>query len=518
MQSLENNLTLGLKGGIISLEMGLGKTLISITYALIKWNQNKKPSLIVCPKNLIQNWVGEINKFFGNERCPYLVLCKENTNSKQNQGITYEELIKYKIVIIPYSRVCYLAKAYDKYKNQIIKSKHTIKGCKQKVIDVNLSECNSRGVDLLFDFNWNSIICDESHSFAGHRSSTAFGMMVLSAENKWCLTGTPIRNYSKDLFSQFRFLGLEDAEILRDFNIEYFNENNLIDFILFKTYKDCDVHLPKRDDEICLLDLSQQEKEIYQRFLKEVQDTYADNLVTGRNAIILTLILKLRILCISPFLITKIKPKKAKKIEKEISSPYVTEEFINSNEDLKIWLNDIRGTAGVYSTKIQKCFEIINSIPNNEKVVVYSMFKIVNEIMIEAMRLFSPNVNYLFLNGDCKNKERYEILEKFKSDPSIKTIFISYKVGGEGLNLVEANHIILLEGWWNYCVIDQAICRVHRIGQTSRVKTWRLIVKDSIEEKMEFICRQKQQGMKEFLNSRDKFVMPFEILKELLKN
>jgi len=518
MINVEKNLKCGLKGGMISLEMGLGKTLISLTYALIKWDENRIPTLIVCPKNIMNNWKKEIDKFYGSEICPYLVFNKDNTNSTKYEGMSYEEIMKYKIVFVSYNRVAYLAKNFDKFSNLLIKSSYRKLGCRHRENIDKIDISKSKGADLLFDVCWNSIICDESHTFAKHLSQTALSMMTLLANYKWCLTGTPIRNYSTDLFSQMRFLGLENVETVKEFKKE-FHRQNLKEFIIFKSYSDCGVQLPNKFFQLCKLEFTESEKEIYDLFLHQAQDSFGDLLAIKKKTHIFTLILKMRLICLSPHLLTKMKNSKLPKENTNCNNWKVAEDIISKDEKLNKWLHDIRGSAGIYSTKMTKLFEIINSIPDNEKIVVYSMFKISNIVIEETLKELYPHIKYLILNGDSKCQDRYEIIEKFKTDPSFKIMFITYKIGGEGINLVEAKHVILLEGWWNYCVLDQAISRVFRIGQFTDIKIWKIIFKNSIEEKMEMICLKKQQSIKEFfLDENNIPSIPDEILKELLMN
>lgn len=84
-------------------------------------------------------------------------------------------------------------------------------------------------------------------------------------------------------------------------------------------------------------------------------------------------------------------------------------------------------------------------------------------------------------------------------------LFISYKVGSEGLNLIEANNVIFCENWWNPVVLQQAKARSYRIGQKNIVNTWSIVIRNSIEEKIEAICKQKLKLIDDFLISKKKF-------------
>jgi DNA repair protein RAD5 len=94
------------------------------------------------------------------------------------------------------------------------------------------------------------------------------------------------------------------------------------------------------------------------------------------------------------------------------------------------------------------------------------------------------------------HKKRKEIIQQFKTDSEVKVFLISIKVGGVGLNLVEANNVVILEPWWNPAVEDQAMDRVNRIGQKRDMKVYRLVTKDSIEERICAIREEKRQLFK----------------------
>ncbi|HEY5445729.1 MAG TPA: DEAD/DEAH box helicase, partial [Pyrinomonadaceae bacterium] len=114
------------------------------------------------------------------------------------------------------------------------------------------------------------------------------------------------------------------------------------------------------------------------------------------------------------------------------------------------------------------------------KVIVFSQFT--SFLSIVRRRLENEGVTYEYLDG--KTRDRQEPVEKFQSDPDCKLFLISLKAGGQGLNLTAAEYVFLLDPWWNPAVEAQAIDRAHRIGQTRRVFAYRLITRDTVEEKV----------------------------------
>jgi SNF2 family DNA or RNA helicase len=119
--------------------------------------------------------------------------------------------------------------------------------------------------------------------------------------------------------------------------------------------------------------------------------------------------------------------------------------------------------------------------------------------------------NVLILNGNYNDKERSDILYTFKTSPDHNIMIINYSIGSEGLNLMEANNVILCENWWCPSVLEQAKHRAFRIGQKKNVKIFNIITKDTIEEKIQKICDKKNILNEQFMmnvsnNKKDKTI------------
>jgi SNF2 family DNA or RNA helicase len=108
--------------------------------------------------------------------------------------------------------------------------------------------------------------------------------------------------------------------------------------------------------------------------------------------------------------------------------------------------------------------------------------------------------NVLILNGDFSEKERQDVLSTFKQSNTHNIMIINYKLGSEGLNLMEANNVILCENWWCPSVMEQAKHRAYRIGQKRKVYIYNIITKNTIEEKIKKICDKKEDLSKSFMN------------------
>jgi SNF2 family DNA or RNA helicase len=159
-------------------------------------------------------------------------------------------------------------------------------------------------------------------------------------------------------------------------------------------------------------------------------------------------------------------------------------------------IKDKTGPGGIQSSKVQAILHVLADIPHEDKVLVFSMFTSVLDLIASAV----PLHEYVQLDGDTK--DRVGVLREFKTNPTCRILFVTYGVGGEGLNLVHANHVICVEPWWTYAVPDQAKARAWRPGQTKAVVMHDLAVRDSIEEHVLDICSAKRRMAQQFLGNR----------------
>jgi SNF2 family DNA or RNA helicase len=123
---------------------------------------------------------------------------------------------------------------------------------------------------------------------------------------------------------------------------------------------------------------------------------------------------------------------------------------------------------------------LLEVIDEGHKVLVFSQFT--SMLAIVRQHLDRSKLVYEYLDG--KTRDRQARVERFQNDPACKLFLISLKAGGVGLNLTAAQYVFLLDPWWNPAVEAQAIDRAHRIGQTQRVFAYRLIARDTVEEKV----------------------------------
>jgi DNA repair protein RAD5 len=128
-------------------------------------------------------------------------------------------------------------------------------------------------------------------------------------------------------------------------------------------------------------------------------------------------------------------------------------------------------------------------LQQNQKCVIFSHFLGFLELVANSLR--KDGIEFVQFDGSLNNKQRSDVLKRFETDPKISFLLASIKCGGVGLNLIAANHVCLMEPWWNPAFEHQAIDRIYRIGQKKDVFVWRFICEDTIEEKIKNIQDEK---------------------------
>jgi SNF2 family DNA or RNA helicase len=154
----------------------------------------------------------------------------------------------------------------------------------------------------------------------------------------------------------------------------------------------------------------------------------------------------------------------------------------------------------VPSAKIEKCLEIIKTTPIEEKIIIFSEWTTMLDIL--EVPILQRKIRYNRYGGHMTANQRTFALDEFKNDPKIKIMLVSLRAGNAGLNLVSANHVILFDPFWNPYVEDQAIDRCHRIGQKKPVHVHRIIVKDTVEDRILTIQEKKRDQIESALDPK----------------
>jgi hypothetical protein len=329
---------------------------------------------------------------------------------------------------------------------------------------LNYTQLRALGDDLA-RAEFLAVILDEGQYIKNPASVTAMIARRLRAEHRLVLSGTPIENRLLDLWSLMSFampgaLGSR-AEFgrLYDAKEDPFARSRLSarvrPFLIRRTKSQVARDLPDRVEEDLFCEIEGEQKTLYRAELKRAQQLLlgmkTPAALNKQRFNVLTSLLRLRQICCHPKLV---KP-------------------------------DSKAAAA----KVEALIETLEPLMDEgEKVLVFSQFVEMLELLRAAVR--EREWRHWYLAGDTEN--RGDLVREFQSAEGAGVFFISLKAGGFGLNLTAASYVILFDPWWNPAVENQAIDRTHRIGQARKVIAYRLLIKDSIEEKIRTLQRQKK--------------------------
>jgi len=314
--------------------------------------------------------------------------------------------------------------------------------------------------EKLSKVKWQTIVLDEAQAIKNMATKRSKAAMALQAEFKIITTGTPIENHLGELWNLFQFINPGFLGSAENFNqifatpIEKFKDNKarvrlkklIQPFILRRLKRDVLTELPSRTEITMHVEMTKDEATLYeaqrQRSIEKIEE--AQEQADGGNMQILAELTRLRRFCCNPQLVAP--------------------------------------DCEVESSKLSAFSELIDELlDNGHKALVFSQF--VGHLSILEDCLDKKGVSYQYLDGSTPVKKRQQRIREFQS--GVGDIFlISLKAGGSGLNLTAADYVIHMDPWWNPAVEDQASDRAHRIGQKRPVTVYRLVVKDSIEEKI----------------------------------
>lgn len=501
MKMRESTSVMGVKGGVLALVMGAGKTITSMGHTLLS-PKGKFPTLIVCSKSVMNTWREEPTKFFG-DRVKILYFHQMYIKN-QFKTITRKEIELYDIVVTTFE-VCANVCRKRGFHERICELGDS--GLlKDKVVEITTSLehqadiPSSRGPDVLYGTPWERVIVDESAKFANHKRYRYKSIMALHGKYKWCLSGKPIPNYDTDLWAQLRFCGYTGTPRAKDWSVETFRKHGLEKVVMVADHARAGIVLPPKQVHDIRVRFGEDEQKCYDYILglaKEMYDQVISKLCSF--SCMLTIILRLRQTCIAPYIMTN----RAKRHCTEESDTLKLLKGLD-NADLGKWVHTLDSEAGMYSAKVEETVRIIkDEIPDNEQALIFSNFKSALDVVARRIDKDLPSCKYEFLDGDTPDADRAGILQRFR-EGKYHILLLTYGVGGEGLNLACANHVIRLEPWWNIARIAQADARVWRTGQKKKVHIWRILAEESIEtSRILQICGDKELMAENFLEGKD---------------
>ncbi len=333
--------------------------------------------------------------------------------------------------------------------------------------------------DMLGETAFQTIILDEAQAiknFATKRSQAAMG---LQGEFKVLTTGTPIENHLGELWNLFRFINPGLLGSLEHFNRRFAlpierNQDKqarqqlkklIQPFILRRTKSQVLEELPPRTEIVIHVELSREERNFYEALRRDALEKLVEtDAPPGQKHLqILAEITRLRRSCCNTQL-----------VRPDVSFP---------------------------SSKLEAFGEIVEELlENRHKALVFSQF--VDHLHLIQTYLESRNIRYQYLDGSTPSRERKQRVDAFQSGEG-EVFLISLKAGGVGLNLTAADYVIHMDPWWNPAVEDQASDRAHRIGQQRPVTIYRLVAKETIEEKIVDLHHHKRDLADSLLEGAD---------------
>eukprot|EP00871_Galdieria_phlegrea_P002760 jgi/Galph1/3485/GphlegSOOS_G2130.1 len=502
----------GLHGALCD-DMGLGKTLMTLSIIVgdtVEWERHgiHKQSLVIAPASVVTHWYEESQKFFG-KYLSNVILYLETARKRQK---LVEKFSSATLIITSYE----IIRTDRKY---------------------------------FHDISWNYLVLDEGHVIRNHHSKTAAAVKSLSAAHRLILSGTPIQNSVKDLWSLFDFLmpgflGEEKAfeerlvrPIIRGKSL-HAEENErersdvlletlhrqVLPFILRRMKGDVLKELPPKIIQNYFSQLTHVQEKLYQVVSEMLLTASKEELEGEQKTKTIHIFAALRCLqqiCTHPLLLL------------DSGKAWVQKVVRNLN------LEDKGFQSWKMSAKFQSLYELFTELglvshddsedkdeeqhqpkANNDRdiqvpeweisddfghrVLLFAQTKKSLDIMEKLLFIEGPfrHLSYLRLEGSISPVHRQAIVTRFNSDPSISCMLLTTQVGGLGLNLTGADTVIFLEQDWNPVRDMQAMDRAHRIGQKRTVNVARLITKATLEEKIAKL-QEVKTAMAESVVNRD---------------
>ncbi|PWT72629.1 MAG: helicase SNF2, partial [Bacteroidetes bacterium] len=341
-------------------------------------------------------------------------------------------------------------------------------------------------IKLLMEIPFDYVILDESQAIKNPASKVTKAACLLHARHRLCMSGTPLQNNTFDIFAQMNFLNpgmLGSIEFFRQefaIPIDKFGESDrkehlrklLYPFILRRTKEQVAKDLPEKTETILFCEMEDEQRKIYDAYRNDYRDkilgTIESQGIQKSQLTILQGLMKLRQICDSPAILNE------------------TEKYPN------------------HSIKLDELAREITENIGDHKALIFSQF--LGMLALIKEKLKALNVKFEYFDGSTSAPDREKAIRSFQEDDTCRVFLISLKAGGVGLNLTAADYVYIVDPWWNPAVEQQAIDRTHRIGQTKNIFAYRMICKDTIEDKILGLQEKKRLLAKDLIVDDDGFV------------
>jgi non-specific serine/threonine protein kinase len=341
-------------------------------------------------------------------------------------------------------------------------------------------------IQMLMKIPFDYVVLDESQAIKNPASKVTKAAGLLKSKNRVCMSGTPLQNNTFDIYAQMNFLNpglLGSVEFFRnEFStpIDKLGEQEqkehlrklLYPFILRRTKEQVAKDLPEKTETILFCEMESAQRNVYDTYRNAYRNKILgviDEQGVGRSQLtILQGLMKLRQICDSPAIL---------------------------NEDEK-YPND--------SIKLEELTREITENIGEHKALIFSQF--LGMLSLIKQKLVENNIEFEYFDGSTSAADREKSIQNFQTNEECRVFLISLKAGGVGLNLTAADYVYIVDPWWNPAVEQQAIDRTHRIGQTKNIFAYRMICKDTIEDKILQLQERKRILAKELISDDQTFV------------
>lgn len=348
-----------------------------------------------------------------------------------------------------------------------------------------------RDIELLKEFEFNYVILDESQAIKNPASRRYKAANLLNAKNRIAMSGTPIENSTFDLFAQMSFVNPGFFGGANNFKENYSNPidkdgeelvaselQKLINpFVLRRTKERVASELPAKTEDIIYCEMEPEQRKVYDAYRNDYKERLLNKIeddgMGKSKMMVLEALTRLRQICDSPALLKS--------------------EDITENQSIKIK-------------------EIVRNITQRtakHKILIFSQF--VGMLSLLKDELNKLNVEYEYLDGQSSTAQREQSVNNFQNNDDLRVFLISLKAGGTGLNLTAADYVYLLDPWWNPAVENQAIDRCYRIGQDKKVFAYRMICKNTVEEKILKLQNKKKKIAGDIISTDENIMKALDV-------
>jgi non-specific serine/threonine protein kinase len=324
------------------------------------------------------------------------------------------------------------------------------------------------------------IVLDESQTIKNPNSKVAKAAQFIPARNRIALSGTPMQNNTFDLYSQMNFLNpgmLGNKEFFKEQfakPVDKFQDQETKDhlrklvypFMLRRTKEQVADDLPDKTDITLYCEMGPQQRAIYEAYKNMYRSRILGSIeqqgIEKSQFAILQGLMKLRQICDSPAILRD------------------EQKFDN------------------HSAKLDELTRELEENTGEHKVLIFSQF--LGMLALIREKLKQHQIPFQYFDGSYTAIQREQAINEFQNNQACRVFLISLKAGGMGLNLTAADYVYIVDPWWNPAVEQQAIDRTHRIGQTKNIFAYRMICKDTVEEKIMLLKEKKNSLVKDIIS------------------